>query len=130
VKAIAPNAPIGASRMTMPTSVKSTPVARSDHSSIGLARGPHRGERHPREHPQKEHLEHVALGERPHERLGDDREQVRDEARRLPCLSRGQRRVERLRVEARDVGMNPATGRTACTTTIPSPSATVVMTSK
>ena len=63
VKAIAPNAPMGAKRIRMLTTPNTACVSASKRSTSGLQRGPDRRQREAEQDGDQQHLQDVALGE-------------------------------------------------------------------
>ena len=108
VNAIAPKAPIGASRMMIPITPKSTCESRSSRSTSGLPFSPNRPSARPNRIENEQHLEDLAAGERADRRVGDDVQQEFDRRERLAarrCSSAISFGVERL-----DVGVDPGAG--------------------
>ena len=78
VNAIAPNAPIGASRMIMPTIANSASDAAGSDSTSGAAGGPILQQRQAEEHREQQHLQHVSARERADDGVGNDIQQELD----------------------------------------------------
>ena len=86
VKAMAPNAPIGAARIRMCTSLNTGATSDSSSASTGLALLADQGQRQAEQHRDEQHLQDVVADERAEQRLRNDVHREADQAQLMRFL--------------------------------------------